>query len=243
MFNGLFRALQDYGRAFTLARERKLWGYFLVPGLLSLALGVGFIASAWFLSDNIGDWLTRWYTWDRGENLVERIGQVFGGLLVVALGLILYKVLVMILVGPFMSPLSERVEKYLDGYESPKVNPLRLVRDMVRGIRVSIRNLVWELLLTILLLLLGLIPIFSPFTAIAIFLIQAYYAGFGNMDFTLERHFGYRDSIRFVKANKGIAIGNGIGFLLLLMTGIGFFVAPPLGTIAATLSTVETLEG
>jgi len=40
-----------------------------------------------------------------------------------------------------------------------------------------------------------------------------------------------------------MAIGNGVVFLLLLFTGIGFILALPLGTVAATIETVKRLEG
>ena len=62
------------------------------------------------------------------------------------------------------------------------------------------------------------------------------------MDFTLERHFGYRDSVRFARDFRWLAIGNGAAYLLLLFTGIGFLVALPLGTAAATMETVERIE-
>jgi len=88
----------------------------------------------------------------------------------------------------------------------------------------------------------GLIPIFAPFTAIAIFLVQSFYGGAGNMDYALERHFDVRGSIRFVKDNRGVALGNGIVFIGLLLTGVGFLVAPPLAAIAATIESVKKLD-
>ena len=76
-----------------------------------------------------------------------------------------------------------------------------------------------------------------------IFLVQSYYAGFGNMDFFMERHLNNRDSRRFVSNNKGVAVANGAVFLLLILVPfVGVFVAPTFATIAATLSGIELLD-
>ena len=62
------------------------------------------------------------------------------------------------------------------------------------------------------------------------------------LDYTLERHLNVRDSIHFVRANRMLALGNGVVFMGLLAIGIGFLIAPPLGTIAATVETVKRLD-
>lgn len=59
------------------------------------------------------------------------------------------------------------------------------------------------------------------------------------MDFTLERHFGVKDSILFVRQNRGLAAGNGTVTMLLMMTVVGFIFILPLGTVAATIETVK----
>jgi CysZ protein len=85
-------------------------------------------------------------------------------------------------------------------------------------------------------------PVIAPFAAVLLFLIQSYYAGFGNMDYTLERHFNFQESIAFVRQHKGIAIGNGIIFIGLILIGIGFLIAPSFSTVAATIETVKAIE-
>ena len=95
---------------------------------------------------------------------------------------------------------------------------------------------------TIFLLIIGLIPVFTPFTTALIFLLQSYYAGFGNMDFTLERHFKFKESVRFVKKNRGLAIGNGIVFMLLFLSVVGFLFALPLGTVSATIQSLKKID-
>jgi CysZ protein len=75
-----------------------------------------------------------------------------------------------------------------------------------------------------------------------IFVTQAYYAGFGNLDFTLERHFRVRESVRFVRRNRGLAIGNGTVYLLLLLSVVGFLVALPLATVAGCAALRPLLE-
>jgi CysZ protein len=76
-----------------------------------------------------------------------------------------------------------------------------------------------------------------------IFLVQAYYAGFGNMDYTLERHYGYKESIQFVKRNRGLAIGNGVLFIaMLIIPIIGVILVLPLSVAASTTETIRLIQ-
>ena len=74
-------------------------------------------------------------------------------------------------------------------------------------------------------------------------MVQAYYAGFGNMDYTLERHFKYRESVKFIRRHRGIAIGNGLVFILfLIIPVIGVILVLPMSVTAASIKTVELLK-
>ena len=98
-------------------------------------------------------------------------------------------------------------------------------------------------MITIPILLLKFIPLVNIFSTILLFLLQAYYAGFGNMDYTLERHLNYEESINFVGKNKGVSIGNGIVFMVcLLIPVIGIIIVLPLSVTAASVKTVELLN-
>jgi CysZ protein len=148
----------------------------------------------------------------------------------------------MILSAPFMGPISKKIEDDFTGVTSQTQvsSPLTLV---FRSIKISSRNLFRELLLSIPILILGLIPLIGFFSLFLLFLMQAYFAGFGNMDYTLERHFSYQKSIQFVKANKGIAIGNGLVFMLfLLIPFVGIIFIIPFSVTSATIATVKIIN-
>ncbi|MEM9849116.1 MAG: EI24 domain-containing protein, partial [Bacteroidota bacterium] len=240
MIQGFVRGVLAYGKALGLIRRLRLWFYVFVPGLISLVFGILLFSFVWNFSDNIGEWATSWYRW-RGEGIANTVGSVLSGIIVVVLSVPLFKYIIILLVSPFMSLLSEKVEKHLTGDQTTTTFQVgKLLKDIVRGLSLALRNVLWELLLTVLLLLVSLIfPILAPFTAALIFLVQSYYAGAGNMDFTMERHLSFRASIQFVRSNRGLAIGNGAIFLLLFLTGIGFLIAPTLATIAGTVETVR----
>jgi CysZ protein len=242
MYKELFDGFRAYGRALQLVAELRLWKYLLVPGLLSLLLGAGMIWLAIGVADDIGGWLAAWYPLEWGRSVVQTVANVFGGLLVLAVGLIIFKNLILALASPFMSPLSEQVERHLTGQPATSFTLSQFSSDLVRGIRISVRLLFRELFFTVLLLLLGLIPVLNSMALASIILVQSYYAGAGNMDFALERHFGVRESVRFVRRYRLLAIGNGAVYVLLLLTGIGFLVALPLGVVAATVETVKRLQ-
>ena len=148
----------------------------------------------------------------------------------------------MILSAPFMGPISKKIEDDFTGVTSQTQvsSPLTLV---FRSIKISSRNLFRELLLSIPILILGLIPLIGFFSLFLLFLMQAYFAGFGNMDYTLERHFSYQKSIQFVKENKGIAIGNGLVFILfLLIPFVGIIFIIPFSVTSATIATVKIIN-
>lgn len=236
MIKDFFTAITAYGQAIVLISKLRLWTYVFLPGLISIFLAIAIFVAAYGWSDNIGGWLVRWYPWERGSSAISLIADIFGGLLILALGLIVFKQLVMIVTGPFMSPLSEQVERYSLSAENAVENRTPTTGYQVwRGLRIAFRNLFWELFFTVILLLLGLIPVIAPFTVVGIFLLQSYYFGFGNLDFALERHYGAKDTIQFIKQHKGMALGNGVLSTLALMTVVGFLFILPIGVVAATI--------
>ena len=233
-------ALWNYVEAIRISSRFHLWRYWILPGFLALLIGAVVLAVGWSLHDNAGNWLAEKYPFDFGADLVETAAPWLSLILIILLGLVIFKHILLIATAPFMSLLSEKVEAALDNtYQAQPFSPSRMIREMVRGARIAVRNIVRELILVLMLSILGLLGPIGIVSTVLIVLVQAYYMGFGNMDFTLERHMGVRQSVRFVRSNKWIAIGNGLPFLFLLTTFVGILVAPAWSTIAATLSVIE----
>ena len=242
MIKNIISGIQAYFGTFSLISKLKLWKYFAIPMLISFVTAVLIGVSAYGLSDNIGYYISKLWVWEWGKETFTVISNIIGGLFIVLIGLILYKHIIMALSAPFMSPVSEKIETHLIG-KTHTHRSTSFSQQLWRGIRINVRNLGMELLLTIPILLIGFIPVIGIFSTILLFLVQAYYAGFGNMDYTLERHFKYNESVQFVKNHRGLAIGNGMVFMLfLLIPIIGVILVLPLSVTAATLKTVEALK-
>jgi CysZ protein len=246
MFKNILSGIKAYTGAFELISKLKLWKYFVIPIFISVITAVAIGISAYGFSDNIGQFISRVWIWEWGKETFNIISEVFGGLIIIILGLVLYKHIIMALSAPFMSPVSEKIESHLLGKYSNLSNQHRntsFQSQLWRGIRINIRNLFMELWLTLVILVISLIPVIGWFTSLLLFFIQAYYAGFGNMDYTLERHFEYKKSVSFVRKNRGIAVGNGIVFMLfLLIPVIGVILVLPLSVTAASTETVKLLR-
>lgn len=119
-----------------------------------------------------------------------------------------------------MMPVSEPVEQHLLGQ---KVQfELVWATTLARSIRIKAGYLMLELLISFPLLILSLISGIYLVTSALLFLNAAYFVGFGNLDFTLERHKKYAGSLKLVPV---------IGVLFIL----------PLATAASTVSVVKKL--
>ena len=242
MLKQVFNGIKAYAGAFELISKLKLWRYFVIPIAISVVTAVAIAISAYGLSDNIGQYISKIWVWEWGKETFETISDIFGGLLVILIGFVLYKHIIMALSAPFMSPVSEKIELHLLG-EKHQHRDTSFQQQLWRGIRINVRNLFMELWLTIIILIISFIPIIGWITSLLLFVVQAYYAGFGNMDYTLERHFKYKDSLNFVRKHRGIAIGNGVVFMLfLLIPVIGIILVLPLSVTAASIKTVELIE-
>ncbi|SCY29481.1 CysZ protein [Nonlabens sp. Hel1_33_55] len=246
MIKNILKALKDYAGSFKLMSQLGLWKYFMVPMAISILFAITIGFAAYGLSDNLAGPLTRLWVWETGAETFFAFAEVLSAIIIVILGLLVYKHFVMALSAPFMSPVSEKIEKHLypEIHEAITHRNTSNASQLSRGIRINVRNLFFELLLTIPLLILSLIPVVGILFWVIGFLVQSYYAGFGNMDYTLERHYKYRQSIDFVKSHRGCAIGNGIVFnAMLLIPIVGIILVLPVSVTAASKTTLELLRG
>ncbi|WP_179317098.1 EI24 domain-containing protein [Winogradskyella undariae] len=244
MINNILKGIKAYSGSFALISKLKLWKYFAIPVLISIITATIIGLMSYGLSDNMGRFIAKAWVWDWGKETFTTISTFIGAIMIVAIGLILYKHIIMALSAPFMSPVSEKIEEHITGVDRHNHRKTSFQEQLWRGIRINVRNLGKELLVTIPILLLNFIPLIGSIAAtVILFLVQAYYAGFGNMDYTLERHFKYKESLQFVRKYRGVAIGNGIVFMLFLFIPfIGVIIVLPLSVTAASLKTVNLLK-
>lgn len=246
MFKDFFDGVTSYGKAMKVIALQNLWSYIMIPGVISIILGGSIAYAAYLLSDDLSFNLVlaypnNWWGYDFFQSIAYGVSW---GILAVA-GLFVYRVLLMGLVAPFMSPLAAKVQEYVTGqpvYDPPFFSATNF-RLILRGIALSLRNVTKEVWFTFWLIMLGFIPMFGFLAPLLLFLVQAFYSGFGNMDYSLEKYYNIQESKAFSQRHRWLAIGNGTIFLTLLGIPIlGLFLAPGLSTVAATLETMKRVN-
>jgi len=105
----IFQGIKAYSGALALISKLKLWKYFFIPIGISILTALIIVSLAYGLSDDIGGFIAKLWTWEWGKETFTTISSFIGGLAVAALGFILYKHIIMALSAPFMSPVSEKI--------------------------------------------------------------------------------------------------------------------------------------
>lgn len=237
-FKEFFKSLSAYFEGLRVIRKYNFWQYMIIPGLISLGYAIAVIWLGTWLDDKLVDWLLGFIPWDFLRNLFAKLlSGVFWVVLFFFIAFT-YRFVVLIILSPFLTKLSERVERAVTGQEPPEAGFSQFFYDIFRALTLGIRNLIFELLLTIPMYF---IPILNP---VGIFLTQSCYAGFGMIDFSLERkQFTVGQSVSFMRRHRGLCMGLGAGFqVLMLIPLVGWFVAPTLGTVAGTLRVIDIEE-
>lgn len=149
----------------------------------------------------------------------------------------LFKFLFLIVGSPVFAYLSEKTSSIIEGKDFP-FSFRQLLKDIVRGIRLSLRNALWQTVYLVAIFLLSLFPLAGWITPLIALFIECYYYGFAMLDYSLERNrIPSAASIDFVGRHRGLAIGNGAMFYLMhVVPFLGWLLAPAYAVIAATLS-------
>jgi len=151
--------------------------------------------------------------------------------------------IILILMSPVFAYLSEKTEKIIAGNTYP-FNGEQWIRDIVRGILITLRNIFYELVIIILIFIFSFIPVIGWLVAllnsIILFFVSAYFYGFSFMDYSLERKkLNIKQSVKFVRKNKGIAVSGGLIFALSMMFPFcGMLIAPFVSVFSVVGTTI-----
>ncbi len=243
MITDFLSAMRSYGSAIPDIRRYGLVKYLIISGLISLAIGLIIFFLILGFHDDISEIILGWIPFLEDSKTFESMIDILVIVILVLIALISYRYLYIIFCAPVLSLMSEELEIKKYSGEIPRLGLLENISLIFRGLRIAIRLIFKELLYSILILLAGFIPAVGLISSPLLLLVQSYYAGFGNMDFCLERRFSVGESVQFVKRHRGLAVGNGLVFIFLLSIPVlGFLIAPALSTVASTNDILKKLD-
>lgn len=248
MLKELIIAIQSYAQAHQFILQHKLWKWILIPGILYTIL---FLSGMYYFGQTASDFI-EWMTLKTGlRGWIDQFSNSFVGflfvfgtallwLILMLLYFSLFKFLFLIVGSPLFAFLSEKTASIIEGKDFP-FSFSQLAKDIMRGIKIALRNSVWQTVYVLSILLLSLIPLIGWLTPILAILVECYYYGFSMLDYSMERQKKTpAESIFYIGNHKGLAIGNGFIFYLMhMLPVIGWILAPAYAVVAATLSTYK----
>jgi CysZ protein len=246
--------LVNYVNAIKFIFGNKLSWFFLFPLIISIALLLSGLHFSGELSNSDFEWINN--KLDIEGNTADT--NYFYEKLIKGVIWVIFKIafffvfaytggyIVVILLSPVLAWLSEKTEEVLCGTKYT-FSLRQFLYDIVRGIRLALRNLVIELTLIIMVFMLGLLPgigwLSSMLGLVVLFFISAYFYGFGFIDYYIERKkLNIKQSLQFIRKHKGLAIGNGFLFALVLLFPIVGALISPFLAIISVVASVITLE-
>lgn len=259
MLNQFSLGIRTWFQSWSFISRNGLMHYFLYPLIIGIiwymGMGIFIVEIVQYLWAEFGPQITfnaipngTW--WEQTKIVLAEISKYALSVVVTIIlfytSLKISKYIILILMSPIMSLLSERTNDILEG----RINPFSLhqfVRDVIRGSALALRNMFLELIIIWIIgisayLISTFIPplglLISPFIPIISFFVGAYFFGFSTMDYTNERHrLSIRESIQNIRQQKGVALANGSIFaLLFILPIIGAMVATITCTVAACLA-------
>lgn len=251
MLKEIVISVQAFFEAHRFIVKNKLWKWIIVPGIiycLLFSIGIYFFGITSYhlvqlilLKTGVKAWLESMQ--DSWLNLLVIVGQ---GIIMGVLFLFyfsMFKFLFLIIGSPVFAYLSEKTESIIEGRKFP-FSFAQLIKDIMRGIRIACRNLLWQSVYLLAILFLACIPVIGWIAPLIAFFTECYYFGFSMLDYSSERNkMPASQSIEFIGKHRGLAIGNGLVFYLMhAVLIVGWVFAPGYAVVAATLSLHKARE-
>jgi CysZ protein len=233
--------VRDVGRGLgVLKAHPSLWKWLIAPAIISLVLLVAAIAGILHTVDPLVGWV--------GAHLPSWLASVAGTVLylvVLALlgtaGLFLFATVAGLIAGPFCEMLSEHVEEVLTGRPSSPFSLREFVRGALLGIVHAIRRLITALLGTVVVFVVGFVPVVGTIAAVVLGLcLAARASSYDCYDAVLARRsMAYRDKLAYLAHYRGRTMGLGLAVAgMLLVPGLNL-VALGIGAAGATVAAIE----
>lgn len=250
MLEEIIKAIHSYFKAHRFIFRNRLWKWILVPGVIYAFVFIAGIFVFWQSSAYLIEWFfskTGIRAWLAHENtgwlsFLFLFSRLILQLLLLLLYFSWFKYLFLIVGSPLFAYLSEKTESIILNKEYP-FSWKQFGLDIVRGIKIALRNTFWQTFYTLGIIILAFIPVFGWISPLLGMFFECFYLGFSMLDYTNERR-GYSAaiSIDFINHHKGLAIGNGMVFFLMhAVPLIGWIFAPGYAVVAATLSLQDTV--
>jgi CysZ protein len=245
MLKEIIISIQSYMHAHRFIMKHKLWKWILIPGLIYTVLFLVGMYLFWtssnsaiefiLLKSGVKGWLEKMH--DSWISFFFIVGQIIFRLVLLLFYFSLFKFLFLIIGSPLFAYLSEKTESIMEGKKFP-FSIQQFSKDIVRAIKIALRNLLWQTVYVFSILILSFIPLFGWIAPLVALLVECYYFGFSMLDYSSERNkLSSLQSIEFIGRHKGLAIGNGIVFYMMhLIPVVGWLLAPSYAVIAATIS-------
>ena len=260
--SAFFKGIGIFFKSLEIIFSKGLWHFLFYPILLRILfivlVSIGLISLSDLLSGYLNDFFLMKNIPDSGHYLswLKSILTPTAGFLswiitkIVSLMILwilstVNKYIILVIISPILSLVSEATEEKLTEKKFP-FSFQQLLKDIFRGIIISLRNMSIEYLLFFAGFFLLLIPVLGPvlFSIYQIFLlfVSWYFFGFAMMDYNCERHkFSIKRSVDFIWKNKGLISGIGFCYWLLISVPIfgnwiGFSFAPIMGAVGATVA-------
>jgi len=210
-FKNLLIGLRAYFKALRFIREHKLYWYILIPAVLMLGIY------------KIGEHIQQKAVHVEVTNMNEIIWFLIHMMIEISIALLLMnfaKYLVVILLSPLLAHLSEKTERILTGNTYP-FNFQQLFHDVRRGIRIAVRNLIWQYFFFLIIFLVSAIGWKEPEKAPVFYLIYAiafYYYGFSFIAYVNEGlKLNMDEILHFVIPNRVLAVAIGMIYSILIL--------------------------
>jgi CysZ protein len=243
MYKDLVLAITSYKKAWALLNKHNMWSLVLLSGLFYTVLIGACLFGIFQLGNSIYVWAENlsWIKYCQAHfqfmNWILKIllaGVFLAGFF---FSFSIYKYLLLTIASPLYAYISEKTENVLTGKEY-NFSANQMIKDIIRGVRLSLRNLSRQLIISVLLFILAFVPIIGIFSTLLLILFDSYFYGFAMLDYNCERKkMNVKESIHFIKSRPGLALGNGLVFYgLFLIPVLGILIGAPLSVMAATIS-------
>ncbi|MGB5005584.1 MAG: EI24 domain-containing protein [Ferruginibacter sp.] len=245
MLKEIITSFQAYYQTHRFIIKHRLWKWILIPGFIYavlFCLGIYlFVVSSnsaiefMLQKSGVAEWMEKMQnSW---LSFLLIFGQIILNLVLLLFYFSLFKYLFLIIGSPLFAYLSEKTASIMEGKDYP-FSFKQLMKDIMRGIRLALRNMLWQTVYTVSILILSFIPLIGWVTPLLALLVECYYLGFSMLDYSCERNkLSTSQSITFIGRHKGLAIGNGMVFYLMhFIPVLGWLLAPSYAVIAATIS-------